>query len=121
MLCLHLAPGEYMTIGSDVVVQVDGIAGNRCKLLIQAPRQVPIVRGAVLERTGGERPDCVFDTPHWYKREVPWDRSKAQALQAMRKLLSQMDGRDDDVKALRRQLNHMFPTEAKQPQEVSNG
>ena len=84
MLCLHLAPGEYMTIGSDVVVQVDGIAGNRCKLLIQAPRQVPIVRGAVLERTGGERPDCVFDTPHWYKREVPWDRSKAQALQAMR-------------------------------------
>ena len=51
MLCLHLAPGEYMTIGSDVVVQVDGIAGNRCKLLIQAPRQVPIVRGAVRERT----------------------------------------------------------------------
>ena len=121
MLCLHLAPREYMAIGSDVVVQVDGIAGNRCKLLIQAPRQVPIVRGAVLERAGGERPDCVFDTPHWYKREVPWDRSKAQALQAMRKLLSQMDGRDDDVKALRRQLNHMFPTEAKQSQEVSNG
>ena len=26
MLCLHLAPGEYMTIGSDVVVQVDDLS-----------------------------------------------------------------------------------------------
>ena len=121
MLCLALKQGEYMTIGGDVVIQLDRIAGDRCKLVVQAPREVPVVRGAVLERAGKERPECVFDAPRYHKREIPWNRSKAQALQAMRKLLSQMDGRDDDVKALRRQLNHMFPTEAKQSQEVSNG
>jgi len=67
------------------------------------------VRGTVLEREGGERPDCVFDAPRWHRREIPWDRSKAQALSAMRTLLGKMDDRNSDVQALRRQLNHMFP------------
>ncbi len=109
MLCLALTPGEYLTIGTDVVVQVDRMAGDRCKLIIDAPREIPIVRGKALERNGGERPDCVFETPRWRKPEIPWNRSKEQALAAMRTLLSKMDGRDGDVQALRRQLNHMFP------------
>ena len=126
MLCLTLAAGEYLTIGSDVVVQLERMTGDRCKLAIQAPRELPILRGAVLEREGGERPECVFDAPRWYKPEIPWDRSKAQALAAMRPLLSQMDGRDSNVQTLRRQLNHIFPLsregkEADQFHEISNG
>ena len=117
MLCLALKQGEYMTIGGDVVIQLDRIAGDRCKLVIHAPRQVPVVRGAVLERAGKERPECVFDAPRYHKREIPWNRSKAQALAAMRKLLSQMDGRDSNVQTLRRQLDHMFPLDPK----VSSG
>ena len=125
MLCLALNQGEYMTIGSDVVIQLDRIAGDRCKLVIQAPREIPVVRGKVLEREGGERPDCVFDAPRYHKKEISWDRSKAQALSAMRMLLNQMDGRDSQVQALRRQLNHMFPPvqaeTTEQTTEVSNG
>ena len=109
MLCLALATGEYMTIGRDVVLQLDRISGDRCRLSIQAPREVPVVRGKALERSGGTRPDCVFDGPRWRRSEIPWNRSKAQALAAMRKQLAEMDGRDDGVKALRRQLDHMFP------------
>jgi len=109
MLSLALAPGEYLTIGSNVVVQLNKIAGDRCKLTVTAPREVTILRGEVLERSGGKRPDCVFDGPQWHRSEIPWNRSKAQALSAMRALLDEMDGKDDDVKALRRQLNHMFP------------
>ena len=120
MLCLNLTPGEYMTIGGNVVVQLDRVSGSRCKLIVDAPKEVSILRGEVLERAGGQRPDCVFDGPRWHKREISWDRSKAQALSAMRALLSRMDGRDGDVQALRRQLNHMFPAEAKQTTEVSN-
>ncbi len=112
MLCLSLLPGEYLTIGDDVVLQYSETTGERCRLAISAPREIPIVRGEVLERGGSARPDCVFDQRRRYRREIPWDRSKAQALAAMRKLLSEMDGRDDDVKALRRQLNHMFPPAA---------
>ena len=109
MLCLNLNQGEYMTIGDDVVVQLDHVTGDRCKLVIHAPREVPVVRGEVLERTGGERPSCVFDVQRWHRQEIPWNRSKAQALAAMRVLLSEMDSRDGSVQALRRQLDHIFP------------
>ncbi len=110
MLCLNLNQGEYMTIGDNVVVQLDRISGDRCKLMVDAPREIPVLRGAVLERTGGERPGCVFDTPRWHRREIPWNRSKDQALAAMRALLERMDGEDEDVRTLRRQLEYLFPS-----------
>lgn len=109
MLCLTLTPGEYLTIGEDVVVQLERMTGDRCKLVIQAPKGLSVLRGRVLERTGGQRPSCVFDAPRWHRQEIPWNRSKAQALSAMRKLLGEMDGEDCNVQTLRRQLNHMFP------------
>ena len=119
MLSLTLNQGNYLTIGDDIIVQLGRISGDRCKLLVHAPREVPVLRGEVLERTGVERPDCVLNADYWRKTEIPWNRSKEQALTAMRKLLGQMDGRDDGVKALRRQLNYMFPPE--QTSKVSNG
>lgn len=122
MLCLNLNQGEYLTIGEDVVVQLDRISGDRCKLVVEAPREVPILRGAVLERNGKERPACVFDAPRPYRRDIPWDRSKAQALNAMRALLERMDGENEDVQTLRRQLEHMFPTHAPgESKKVSSG
>lgn len=120
LLCLALTQGEYVTIGEHVVIQVDRMTNDRCKLLIQAPREVPVLRGELRERAGGDRPDCVVEEARWRKAEIPWNRSKAQALAAMRKTLSRMDGTDEDVKALRRQLNHMFP-ETERPNEVSSG
>lgn len=111
MLCLSLNQGEYMTIGENVVVQLDHVTGDRCRLVIHAPKEVPILRGEVLERNGGQRPECVYNGHRYHKKELIWNRSKAQALAAMRRLLEEMDGADSDVQALRRQLNHMFPIE----------
>ena len=121
MLCLSLKPGEYMTIGDSVVVQLDRVSGDRCKIVVQAPREVPILRGEVLERNGGERPACVFETPRWHKLEIPWNRSKAQSLSAMRALLAQMDGGDSNVQSLRRQLDHMFPPAPEAAGEAAGG
>lgn len=115
MLSLQLKTGDYMTIGGNVVVQLDRISGNRCKLMVQAPRDMAILRGEVLERTGGERPDCVFNGPRQHRQEVSWNRNKSQALIAMRRLLREMDGKDEAVKTLRRQLDFIFP-----PEFVSN-
>ncbi len=109
MLCLSLLPGEYLTIGNEVVVQYHQPTGERCRLTFHAPKEIPILRGTVLEREGGARPDCVFDQSRLCRQGIPWNRSKAQALEAMRKLLDQMDGHDRNVQDLRRQLNHMFP------------
>ncbi len=61
MLSLTLSPGEYVTIGDNVVIQFDCSVGERCRLAFQAPREVPILRGEVRERGGAQRPDCVFD------------------------------------------------------------
>jgi len=113
MLFLQLKTGEYMTIGDDVIVQLNDVSGNRCKLMVEAPREVPIVRGEVLERTGGSRPECVMKTAR-QNRSGPglsWNRNKTQALAAMRRLLSQMESGDDRIKDLRRQLDFLFPPE----------
>lgn len=59
MLTLQLKDGEYLTIGEDIVIQV--FTNSTIKLAIQAPREMTVLRGEVLERNGDQRPDCVFD------------------------------------------------------------
>ena len=102
-----------MTIGGNVIVQLNDISGSRCKLMIEAPREVPVVRGELLERAGAQRPECIAETPRqrWSGSSLSWNRNKTQALAAMRRLLGQMDSGDDRVKDLRRQLDFLFPPE----------
>ncbi len=63
MLKLSLTPGEYLTIGDGIVVQLYRMEGGRSYLAIDAPRDVPIVRGSVLEREGGQRPEHLVNVP----------------------------------------------------------
>ena len=100
-----------MTIGGQVVVQVNHISGDHCKLMVDAPREMTILRGEVLERQGGERPACVVDAPFQHRQELTWNRNKARTLAAMRLRLSRMDGGSEDVQALKRQLDYLFPPE----------
>ena len=51
-----------VTIGDHVVIQLDRLTAERAHMTISAPREIPILRGKVLEREGGERPGCVYDT-----------------------------------------------------------
>ena len=59
MLKLSLLPDEYLTINDNIVVQLTRVAGGRAYLAVNADRSVPVVRGTVLEREGGKRPDCL--------------------------------------------------------------
>ena len=111
MLSLQLRDGDYLTIGEDIVIKVS--CNSTIKLSVQAPREIPIMRGELLERSGAQRPECVME-PHRQHKPGPdlsWNRNKTQALIAMRQVLGQMDGRDDRVKDLRRQLDFLFPPE----------
>ena len=63
MLKISLTPGEYLTIGDNVVVQLCRSEGGRAYLAVEAPREIPIVRGAVLEREGGQRPEHLVNVP----------------------------------------------------------
>lgn len=44
MLVLTRKPGERLLIGDDVAVTIKEIARGKCKLLIEAPRDVPVWR-----------------------------------------------------------------------------
>ena len=57
MLSLQLKDGEYLTIGEDIVIQV--FTNSTIRVAVQAPRNMTILRGEVLERSGKERPACV--------------------------------------------------------------
>ena len=63
MLKPSFAPGEYLTIGENVVVQVYRAENGRTYLAIDAPREVPIVRGAVREREGAQPPAKLAQVP----------------------------------------------------------
>ena len=100
-----------MTIGGNVVVQLSDISGSRCKLAIDAPREVPVVRGELLERAGTERPKCVMEVSTRHGRGLSWNRNKSQALASIRRQLKAMDSGDEAVRTLRRQLDFIFPPE----------
>ena len=55
MLSLQLKSGEYLTIGEDIAVQIFQ-TGSSFRVAVKAPREIPIVRGEVLERQGEDRP-----------------------------------------------------------------
>ena len=59
MLAISLEPGEYVTIGDDIVVKVAKMVNGRCFLAIEADKRVPIVRSAVRERNGTPPPACI--------------------------------------------------------------
>ena len=109
MLSLQLRDGDYLTIGDDIVVQV--FTNSSIRVHVQAPKDMTILRGDLLERSGGQRPECVFDGPRRHRQEVIWNRGKTRALNSIRLLLSRMDNGDEDVKTLRRQLDFIFPPE----------
>ena len=52
MLKLTLKPGEYIDIGDDIKVVFSGGSANNIHLLIDAPREVNIVRSSVKKAYG---------------------------------------------------------------------
>ena len=109
MLCISMKAGEYFTVDGKTVIQFDRLNGDRARLMIQAPKEVPIVRGTVLEREGGKRPECVFVTPRRNVKQLPWNPDKKKALLEMRQALDRM-GDSPDARFLRERLEYMFPS-----------
>ena len=51
MLVLSRKEGEQLLVGDNIVLTINRISGNRVAIGIDAPKEVPIVRGE-LERAG---------------------------------------------------------------------
>ena len=117
MLKLTLLPEEYLLINDSIVVQLKRVAGGRVDVAIEAPREFPIVRGAVLERNGGKRPDCLAPPSgkkaRYYRDQVfRWNDDRERAVRVMKQVLDQLeqDGSRDAAQLLRTQLDRIIPT-----------
>ena len=117
MLKLTLLPEEYLLINDSIVVQLKRVAGGRVDVAIEAPREFPIVRGAVLERNGGKRPDCLAPPSgkkaRYYRDQVfRWNDDRERAVRVMKQVLDQLeqDGSIDAAQLLRTQLDRIIPT-----------
>lgn len=121
MLSLQLKSGDYLTIGDDIAVQIFQQPGGAFSVAVKAPREVPILRGEVLERSGDARPECLRDRaskrPSVRARNArnleTFAKRKEQetaAVQEMRSILARMDSMAEagamrqEIGALRVQL-----------------
>lgn len=116
MLKLTMVPDEYMTINGNIVVQLSRIAGGRAELAIHADRSVPIIRGAVLERQGGARPECLDAPPpkkarYFRDRFFCWNDDREWAVRTMKRVMDELDkkGASEEADILRKQLDRIIP------------
>ena len=116
MLKLTLLPDEYLTVRDDIVIQLTRVAGGRAELAVDAPREFPIVRGAVLEKNGGQRPACLAPPPKKKAKSsrdqvFRWNDDRERAVRIMKRTLDQLDQSQfsQEAKLLRDQLNRINP------------
>ncbi len=58
MLSLSVQPGDYITIGPDIVIQFHTQKGKLTRIAIEAPKDLTITRSKFLEESG-QTPDCL--------------------------------------------------------------
>jgi len=72
MLVLSRKKNESIVINDEIVITVVEVRGDKVRLGIQAPRDVPVHRSEVHAAIHGEMPEC--ETP-----ELPSDSSEVQS------------------------------------------
>lgn len=116
MLKLTMLQEDYLIVNGDIVVQLARVAGGRAEVAIHARREVPIVRGEVLERQGGQRPACLAAPAKKkarYRRDqvFRWNDDRERAVQAMRRVMDRLEqnGSANEARLLRLQLDRIVP------------
>ena len=117
MLCITMRRGEYFTVDGDTVILVDQLSGERAHLTIHAPRDVAIVRGAVLERSGNPPPACLAELSARkrakYRPEAVfrWNSEREKAVRRMEQVAERPEksGSMEEAEILRAQLAQIVP------------
>ena len=117
MLCITMRRGEYFTVDGDTVILVDQLSGERAHLTIHAPRDVAIVSGAVLERSGNPPPACLAELSARkrakYRPEAVfrWNSEREKAVRRMEQVAERLEksGSMEEAEILRAQLAQIVP------------
>lgn len=117
MLSLSLLPDEYLSINNgQILVHLVRVAGGRAHLRVVADRSIPVVRGALLEREGAQRPASLTPPPRRKPgcrrdRLYLWNDDRERAVRAMRQCIDELEQKGDTAQAdlLRTQLERLIP------------
>lgn len=63
MLKLSLRPGEYLMIGENVKVIFTGGTGNNLRIMVDAPKEISVVRNKAAEKAGTVEPIKYYKEP----------------------------------------------------------
>lgn len=117
MLKLSMHIDDYFTIGGNIIVQLSKISGGRAVMSVDAAKEIPIVRGKVIERQGMPRPDCLTTPPsrrvakHSKDMLFHWNDERERAVQAIYSMCEKLksEGSDNEADYLRKQIEHIVP------------
>jgi len=116
MLKLSLLTDEYIIINHNIVIQLSRVAGGRAYLAVDASKEIPIVRGAVLEREGGQRPACLtkpIKRSRKYHRDhiFSWNDDRERAVRVMHEVMDHLErnGSGTEAAILRKELDRIIP------------
>ena len=118
MLCITMRRGEYFTVNGDTVIMLDQFSGDRIRMAIHAPKEVTVLRGAVLERNGAPPPACVAELSTRKKAKYRpdaifrWNDQRERAVRRMEQLAKRLEenGAIEEANILRGQLEQIVPT-----------
>lgn len=117
MLTLRLKPGEYLVIGKDIAVQVFEKKKNYLEVAVEAPREVPVLRGKVYEQQNA-RPGFLRER----RTQTPSERNanmrrketlarRADAAQQINEILDKWDKGnlelEKDISIMREQVSRL--------------
>ncbi len=71
MLVLTRRPGQYITIGEDIVVHISEVQGGNVRMAIEAPREVKIYRGEIYEAITEENKKSALSSKMDLKKLLP--------------------------------------------------
>lgn len=117
MLTLRMKPGEYLVIGEDIAVQVFEKKRNYLEVAVEAPREVPVLRGEIYEQQNA-RPSFLRER----RTQTPSERNanirrkevlarRADAAQQINEILDKWDKGnlelEKDISAMREQVSRL--------------
>lgn len=117
MLTLRMKPGEYLVIGEDIAVQVFEKKKNYLEVAVEAPREVPVLRGEIYEQQNA-RPSFLRER----RTQTPSERNanirrkevlarRADAAQQINEILDKWDKGnlelEKDISIMREQVSRL--------------
>lgn len=78
-------PGEYLMIGEDVKIVFTGWSKNYLRIMVDAPKEVPVVRSKAAEKAGVVEPNRYLGDKELAVRQTAYAKAVQEKREELRK------------------------------------